>query len=106
MSKKLSAKESSKSLSAVQAYKIENPGNQEKRVNVLKNNKSIFNNVITVTVLGDGNEFFDVNIFWEEVNFSYKENGLYGKYRTDYNKMTYNSSTLSIYSDNVIIGIS
>lgn len=48
MSKKLSAEESLKSLSAINDYRIDNHGNEKKRVVVVKNGNTIFNDVVSV----------------------------------------------------------
>ena len=48
MRKKLSAEESLKSLSAINDYRIDNHGNEKKRVVVVKNGNTIFNDVVSV----------------------------------------------------------
>ncbi len=104
MSKKLSVDESLKSLSAIKDYRIDNPGNGKKRVVVVKSGKTIFNDVISV-IAGDYNIYFKVDIIWEDADFDYKENGLYGYYSSTYNVVTYDNSVLNIYSDDIIISI-
>lgn len=104
MSKKLSFEESQKSLRAINDYRIDNPGNRKKRVVVVKNGKTIFNDVISV-IAGDYNIYFKVDIIWEDAEFDYKENGLYGNYSSTYNVVTYDNSVLNIYSENIVISI-
>lgn len=104
MSKKLSTKESQESLGAINDYRIDHPGNQKKRVVVVKSGKTIFNDVITV-IAGDYNIYFKVDIIWEDAGFDYKGNGLYGYYSSTYNVATYDNSVLNIYSDDIIISI-
>lgn len=104
MSKKLSFEESQKSLIAISDYRIDNPGNGKKRVIVVKSGKTIFNDVISV-IAGDYNIYFRVDIIWEDAEFDYKENGLYGYYSSTYNVVTYDNGILNIYSDNIVISI-
>ena len=104
MSKKLSTEESLKSLRAINDYRINNPGTVKKRVVVVKNGNTIFNDVISV-IAGDYNIYFKVDIIWEEAEFDYKENGLYGNYSSTYNVVTYDNSVLAIYSDDIVINI-
>ena len=104
MSKKLSNEESLKSLRAINDYRINNPGTVKKRVVVVKNGNTIFNDVISV-IAGDYNIYFKVDIIWEDAEFDYKENGLYGYYSSTYNVVTYDNSILTIYSDDIVINI-
>lgn len=104
MSKKLSTEESLKSLSAINDYRIDNPGNEKKRVVVTKKGRTIFNDVVSV-IAGDYNIYFKVDIIWEDVEFDYRENGLYGYYSSTYNIITYDNGVLNIYSDNIVISI-
>lgn len=104
MSKKLSTEESLKSLRAINDYKINNPGTVKKRVVVAKNGNTIFNDVISV-IAGDYNIYFRVDIIWEDAEFDYKGNGLYGYYSSTYNVITYDNSVLTIYSDDIVINI-
>lgn len=105
MSNKLSAEESLNSLDAINHFRIENPGSKKKKVVVIKNRKIIFNDEIEV-IAGDYNTHFQVDIIWEDANFDYKGNGLYGYYSSTYNIITYESSVLNIYSDDIVISIS
>ncbi|MEY8367303.1 hypothetical protein AALA24_00915 [Anaerovoracaceae bacterium 42-11] len=104
MSKKLSADESLKSLRAISDYRIDNLGSRKKQVVVVKNGKTIFKDVISV-IAGDYNIYFKVDIIWEDVEFDYRENGLYGYYSSTYNIITYDNGVLNIYSDNIVISI-
>lgn len=104
MSKQLSDEESLKSLRAINEYRIDNPGNIKKRVVVVKNGKTIFNDVISV-IAGDYNIYFKVDIIWEDADFDYRENGLYGYYSSTYNVVTYEKGVLNIYSDGIVISI-
>lgn len=104
MSKKLSVEKSLKSLRAINNYRIDNPGNEKKRVVVVKSGKTIFNDVVSV-IAGDYNIYFKVDIIWEDAKFNYKENGLYGYYSSTYNVATYDNSVLNIYSDDIVISI-
>ena len=49
----------------------------KKRVVVAKNGNTIFNDVISV-IAEDYNIYFRVDIIWEDAEFDYKKNGLYG----------------------------
>ena len=104
MSEKLSTEESLKSLSAIKEYRIDNPGTNEKRVVVLKNGETIFDDVLSV-IAGDFNIYFRVDIIWEDAKFDYRGNGLYGYYSSTYNVVTYANTVLNIYSDNIVISI-
>lgn len=104
MSEKLSVEESLKSLDAINNYRIDNPGNQKKRVVVVKRGKTIFNDVVSV-IAGDYNIYFKVDIIWEDAGFNYRENGLYGNYSSTYNVVTYDNNVLNIYSDDITISI-
>lgn len=104
MSKKLSVEESRKSLIAISDYRIDNPGTNKKRVVVIKNGQTIFNDVISV-IAGDYNIYFKVDIIWEDADFDYKENGLYGYYSSTYNVVTYGNNVLNIYSEDILISI-
>lgn len=104
MSEKLSTEESLKSLNAIREYRIDNPGTKEKRVVVVKNEETIFNDVLSV-IAGDYNIYFKVDIIWEDAKFDYRGNGLYGYYSSTYNIVTYTNNVLNIYSDNIVISI-
>ncbi len=104
MNKKLSVEESLKSFRAICDYKIDNSGNEKKRVVVAKSGNTIFNDEISV-IAGDYNIYSKVDIIWEDVGFDYKERGLLGYYSSTYNVVTYASGVLNIYSDDIIISI-
>lgn len=104
MSKRLPDEDSFKSLNAIKNYRIDNPGKEKKRVVVVKNGKTLFNDVVSV-IAGDYNIYFQVDIIWEDAEFNYKENGLYGYYSSTYNVVTYDNNVLNIYSDDIIISI-
>lgn len=104
MSKKLSVEESLKSLRAISNYKIDNPGNVNKRVIVVKSGKTIFNDVISV-IAGDYNIYYKVDIIWEDAGFDYRKNGLYGYYSSTYNVVVYDNDILNIYADDMVISI-
>ena len=104
MSKQLSDEESLKSLRAINEYRIDNPGNIKKRVVVVKNGKTIFNDVISV-IAGDYNIYFKVDIIWEDADFDYRENGLFGYYSSTYNVVRFDMGVLILFSDGIVISI-
>lgn len=77
-----------KSLSAINDYRIDDPENKKKRVGVVKSGKTIFNDVISV-IAGDCNNYYKVDLIWEDAEFDYKENGLSGYYSSTYSVVTY-----------------
>lgn len=104
MGKKLSFEESLDSLNAINEFKIHNPGTVKKRVIVRKNGKNIFNDEISV-IAGNYNIYYKIDIIWEDVEFDYRENGLYGYYSSTYSVVTYDNSVLNIYDGDIEISI-
>jgi len=104
MGKKLSFEESLDSLNAIKEFKSDNPGTVKKRVIALKNGKNIFNDEISV-IAGDYNIYYKIDIIWEDVEFDYRDNGLYGYYSSTYSVVTYDNSVLNIYDDDIEISI-
>ena len=104
MGKKLSFEERLDSLNAIKEFKIDNPGTVKKRVIVRKNGKIIFNDEISV-IAGNYNIYYKIDIIWEDVEFDYRENGLYGYYSSTYSVVTYDNSVLNIYDGDIEISI-
>lgn len=104
MSQNLSAKERLSSLSAMQEYMRDYPGNNKKRVIVKSGTEIIFNENISV-IAGDYNIYFKVDIIWEDAEFDFRGNGLYGSYSSTYYVIKYEGGVLTIYSDDIVIEI-
>lgn len=104
MGQKLSREESLSSLSAIQQYMLDCPGNNTKRVIVRNGTEVIFNENISVAA-GDYNIYFKVHIIWEDAEFNFRDNGLYGSYSSTYYVIKYDGNILTIYSDDIVIEI-
>lgn len=104
MSKELTNDEKLKSISAINFYRQNNPGTLKKRVVVRNCDKIIFNDEVSV-IAGDYNIYFKVDIIWEDANFDFRNNGLYGYYSSTYNKVIYDGNVMTIYSNTIIIDI-
>ena len=99
MGNKISVSERSNSVSALMDYKRNFSTSQKMRVVVKRNHEIIFNNRVIV-VIGDYNIYQRVDIMWEDVEPDYHDIGLYGYYSTDYCRMDYGDSALTIFDGN------
>ncbi|WGT38259.1 hypothetical protein QH639_20960 [Lysinibacillus sp. 1 U-2021] len=94
------------SFSAINEYVSDNQeGVLDTRVVVLKNDKSLLDDIFRVAITRSSNEY-KVSIHWEDNGIeNYKALGLYGVYWASYVDMEYTSGCLEIYSDNLTIQI-
>lgn len=104
MSNKLPSEEMYKSHSAAQNYRVKNQGDIIKRIIIEKDGDEIFDCDLHVIVENCG-IYYEVDIFWEDVCFDFRANGLYGKYSSTYNMMRYEDGELSINCGDIIIRI-
>lgn len=104
MSQKLPVEKSRLSLYAIQQYILDFPGTNIKKVIVRNKNDVIFNENINV-IAGDYNIYFKVDIMWEDVEFDFKQKGLYGTYSSTYYEIEYEERVLTIYSNDIVIEI-